>query len=69
MSDNTPLFILGGLGLLYLVYKSSPTTVAAQQAALAQTAALQSQQIATNANIQYVNTGANLIDELAGDFS
>lgn len=67
--DNTLLYAIGGLGLLYLVYKTSPTAVAAQQAALANAAALQSQNITANANMQNVQTGANLVSDLASDFS
>ena len=67
--DNTALYVIGGLGLLYLVSKMSPTAVAAQQAALQNAAALQSQSIAANANVQNVQTGANLITNLANDFS
>jgi hypothetical protein len=67
--DNTALYVVGGLGLLYLISKMSPTAVAAQQAALANAAALQSQNIAANANMTNVQTGANLISDLANDFS
>lgn len=67
--NNTALYIVGGLGLLWLVSKMSPTAVAAQQAALANAAALQSQNIAANANMSNVQTGANLIQNLADDFS
>jgi hypothetical protein len=54
--DNTVLLVLGGLGLLWLISKSSPTAVAAQQQALASSANLQSQAISANQNI--ANTAA-----------
>ena len=67
--DNTALYVIGGLGLLWLLSKSTPTAVAAQQAALANAAAIQSQSIAANAQSQNIQTGANLIQNLADDFS
>lgn len=67
--DNTALYVIGGLGLLWLLSKSTPTAVAAQQAALANAAAIQSQNIAANAQSQNIQTGANLIQNLADDFS
>lgn len=67
--DNTVVYVIGGLGLLWLMSKMSPTAVAAQQAALANAAAIQSQNIAANANMTNVQTGANLIQNLADDFS
>jgi hypothetical protein len=67
--DNTLMWILGGAGLLWLVSKMSPASAAAQQVALQNAAALQSQAIATNAQNQNIQTGANLIQNLAQDFT
>ena len=67
--DNTVVMVLGGLALLYFWAKSNPSNVAAQQVALQDAAALQSQNITTAANMQNVQTGANLIQNLVSDFS
>jgi hypothetical protein len=67
-SDNTMEIVLlvGGVGLaLWYLSTQSPTA----QAAAAQTAALQSQQIAANATQGYVTSGSNLIENLVGDFT
>jgi hypothetical protein len=68
-NDDMVFLVLGGLGLLWLVTQASPAAQATQQAALANAAALQSQNIQTQANMQNVQTGANLIQNLASDFS
>lgn len=68
MKDNTVIYVVGGVGLLFLLSKMMPQS-AAQAAAAAQTAALQSQAISAAANTSYANTAANLANELAGDFS
>lgn len=67
--DNTVLYLGLGLGALWLFSKMAPASIAAQQAALADAAAVQAQNIQTQANMQNVQTGANLIQNLASDFS
>jgi hypothetical protein len=71
--DNTVLYIVGGLGLLWLITKMSPTAVAAQQAALASTANLQSQQISANQNMANTATiagaAAGIANALTGNTS
>jgi hypothetical protein len=68
--DKTLLLVGGGLGLLWLLTKqSSPQQVMAQQAALANAAALQSQSIDASRNVQNIQTGANLLTNLAYDFT
>lgn len=67
--DNTALYVIGGLGLLYLFYKMSPTTIALQNQALESQAALQSQQISAAQNEANIQTGASLATSLANDFS
>lgn len=69
MKDNALIYVIGGLGLLYLIMRSTPTAIAAQNAALQSAAALQSQAISTQANESYANTAANLANELSSDFS
>lgn len=69
MKDNTLLYVGGGLALLYLFMRSTPTAIAAQQNALNQAAALQSQAINANATQANINTGAQLLTNLANDFS
>jgi hypothetical protein len=69
MKDTEILLLLGGAFALWYVMTQTPAAQAAQQSALAQTAALQSQSIAANQNVSNVNTGANLISQLATDFS
>jgi len=69
MKDNTVVYVIGGLGLLWLLTKMSPSTQIAQQAALANAAALQSQALQTNATQQNIQTGANLLTNLANDFA
>lgn len=68
-NDNTVYYVLGGLGLLWLISRSNPATIAANQAVMAQTAALQQQQIAANAQNTNIQTGANLVNSLVSDFT
>jgi len=69
MKDNTILYLgLGAFGL-WLLSQMSPTAQAAQQTALANAAALQSQAITSNANVQNVNTAASALENIVGDFS
>lgn len=63
--DNTIFLVLGGLGLLWLISKSTPAAITAQQQALASTASLQSQQIAANANNANIATVAGAATGLA----
>jgi hypothetical protein len=63
--DNTVLYVIGGLGLLWLLTKMSPTAVAAQQAALASTANLQSQAISANQNVANTATIAGAATGIA----
>jgi hypothetical protein len=67
--DNTVLYVIGGLGLLYLIMRSTPQAIAAQQAALQNAAALQSQAIQSGATQANIQTGANLLTNLANDFT
>ena len=69
MQDDTILYVIGGLGLLWLVTQLSPAAQSAQQEALAQAANLQSQAIQTGANVQNVNTVSNALQSIASDFS
>ena len=69
-NDNTMIYIIGGVGLLWLLTRNySPAAVAANTAALQQTAALQSAQIAANAQTTNIQTGANLVSNLVDDFT
>ena len=67
--DDTMLYVIGGIGLLWLISRSNPTVVAANQAALQQSAALQQAQIAATAQNQNIQTGANLVNSLISDFT
>ena len=67
--DNTVLYVVGGLGLLYLLMKNSPSSLAAQQAALASGANLTSQQIAANQNTANVAAISGAATAIASDFS
>jgi len=67
--DNTILYVVGGLGLLWLLSKTSPQAQIAQQAALANAANLQSQALQSQATQTNIQTGANLLTNLANDFS
>jgi hypothetical protein len=70
MKDNDMLLYGAlGLGVLYLMYKSSPTvqanTLAAQQA----NASLAAAQIAANQQATNIQTGSDLVQNLVSDFS
>lgn len=67
--DNTLLYVIGGVGLLWLITRNSPAVIAANNATLAQQAALQSQAIAANAQDTNIQTGANLVNSLVSDFT
>ncbi len=70
MNNKTLLYLGLGAGVLWFLSRhSSPASVMAQQAALANAAALQSQAIQTNATQANIKTGVTALENIIGDFT
>jgi hypothetical protein len=68
MSKNA-IWIIGGIGLLYLLWKSSPTAQANALATAQQQAALTNAAINANLTGQEVQAATGLTNSLLQDFS